>query len=152
MNPATIPTSSTEHTIEFIRKNRINPSLFMLLMEHPIIPIRHRFKIQRGPEKGKVPQWGEQRMTYSKDPNDENWLIKHFIHSDEGVGQIREEIENLGLAKNTVLWFISDNGGTAGNKTTSRSPGPVNHRCMKRAPCTRNCLGTWSSYSRRCSG
>ena len=111
----------TEHTIQFIRKNRDQPFFIYAAHGTPHNPYQARgSKIQRGPEKGKVPQLGEQGMTYSKDPNDENWLIKHFILPlDEGVGQIRKEIENLGLAKNTVLWFISDNGGTAGNKTTS---------------------------------
>ena len=104
----------TEHTIKFIRKNRDQPFFIYAAHGTPHNPNQARgSKIQRGPEKGKVPQWGEQGMTYSKDPNDENWLIKHFILPlDEGVGQIREEIENLGLANDTILWFISDNGGT----------------------------------------
>lgn len=38
---------------------------------------------------------------------------------DEGVGRIRRELNELGLAENTILWFISDNGGTKGNYSTS---------------------------------
>ena len=47
-------------------------------------------------------------------------MIRHFILPlDESVGQIRKKLEELGIADNTIVWFISDNGGTKGNFTTS---------------------------------
>ena len=41
MNPATTPISSPSTPSSSSEKTEINPSLFMLLMEHRIIPIRH---------------------------------------------------------------------------------------------------------------
>ena len=111
----------TEHTIKFIRQNKDNPFFIYAAHGAPHSPHQARgSKIVRGPDKGKIPQWGKGNGTYSNNPKDENWLIKHFILPvDEGLGRIRKEIEVLGLAENTIIWFISDNGGTAGNKTTS---------------------------------
>lgn len=111
----------TEHTIEFIKRHKDKP--FFIYASHgaPHSPHQARgSQITRGPDKGSVPTWGEQNVTYSKDPKDENWLIKHFVLPvDEGVGRIRKEIENHGLAEDTIIWFVSDNGGTAGNQTRS---------------------------------
>ena len=111
----------TEHTIEFIRRNKDRP--FFIYVSHgaPHSPHQARgSKILRGPDRGSVPAWGDQGAAYSKDPKDENWLIKHFVLPvDEGVGRIRREIENQGLAGDTAIWFISDNGGTGANWTTS---------------------------------
>ena len=46
--------------------------------------------------------------------------MKHFmLPVDEGVGRIRETIEELGLAEETLIWFVSDNGGTWTNGTMS---------------------------------
>ena len=111
----------TEHTIKFIRQNKDRPFFIYAAHGAPHSPHQARgSKIVRGHEKGKIPQWGKGNGIYSDDPKDENWLIKHFILPvDEGLGRIRKEIEVLGLAENTIIWFISDNGGTAGNKTTS---------------------------------
>jgi arylsulfatase A-like enzyme len=111
----------TEHTIGFIRRNKERPFLIFVSHAAPHDPHQARgSQIIRGPDKGSVPAWGEQGMSYSEDPEDENWLIKHFVLPlDEGVGRIREEIESQGLAEHTIIWFISDNGGTKENKTTS---------------------------------
>lgn len=111
----------TRHTIDFIRRNKDRP--FFIYASHgaPHSPHQARgSKILRGPQKGRFPAWGEKGVSYSANPKDENWLIKHFVLPvDEGVGRIRREIEELGLARNTILWFISDNGGTVKNQTTS---------------------------------
>jgi arylsulfatase A len=111
----------TDRTIDFIRKHQSRP--FFIYVSHgaPHSPHQARgSEILRGPDKGTVPPWGEQGVTYSDTPGDPDWLMKHFmLPVDEGVGRIREEIESLGLAEDTILWFISDNGGTRANGTTS---------------------------------
>ncbi|OVE75640.1 hypothetical protein BVX97_03985 [bacterium E08(2017)] len=111
----------TDHTIDFIRRHKDKP--FFIYVPHgaPHSPHQARgSKILRGPQKGTLPPWAEQGVTYSDDPNDDNWLMKQFVLPvDDGVGRIRKEVENLGLAKKTVIWFISDNGGTKRNGTTS---------------------------------
>ncbi len=111
----------TERTIDFIQKNAEKP--FFIYVSHgaPHSPHQARgSKILRGPDKGTVPPWGEQGMTYSDTPGVANWLMKHFmLPLDEGVGRIRKEVEKLGLAENTIIWFVSDNGGTQANGTIS---------------------------------
>lgn len=111
----------TERTIDFIRRHADEP--FFIYVSHgaPHSPHQARgSEILRGPDKGTVPPWGDQGVTYSDNPEDPNWLMKHFmLPLDEGVGRIREEIQKLGLAENTIIWFVSDNGGTAKNGTIS---------------------------------
>ena len=110
----------TEHTLRFIRKNQHKPFFIYAAHGTPHSPHQARGSpVQRGPQKGKIPP-GETPVKYSNNPKDDNWLIKHFILPlDEGVGRIRRELVKLGLAENTILLFISDNGGTKGNYSTS---------------------------------
>jgi arylsulfatase A-like enzyme len=110
-----------QHALNFIERHESEP--FFLYVSHgaPHDPHQARgSKIERGPDKGKTAR-GAPIETYSHTPGAEDWLIRHFILPlDEGVGQIRAKLEELGIADNTMIWFISDNGGTAGNKTTSK--------------------------------
>jgi len=112
----------TDRTIDFIQKNAGKKPFFVYVSHGaPHSPHQARgSEILRGPDKGTVPLWGEQGVTYSDTPGDPDWLMKHFmLPLDEGVGRIREEVEKLGLAENTIIWFVSDNGGTNVNGTTS---------------------------------
>jgi arylsulfatase A-like enzyme len=111
----------TEHTLSFIDRNKDRPFFIYLAHGAPHSPHQARgSKILRGPDKGNVPEWGLDEPEYTDTPGDKDWLIKHFILPvDEGVGRIRQRIEELGLADNTMIWFISDNGGTAKNWTVS---------------------------------
>ncbi|WP_158279901.1 sulfatase-like hydrolase/transferase [Coraliomargarita sinensis] len=111
----------TQHTINFIRDHSDRP--FFIYVSHgaPHSPHQARgSEILRGPDRGRVPPWGEPGMVYSETPGDPDWLMKHFILPvDEGVGEIKAEIEHLGLEENTIIWFVSDNGGTNANGTLS---------------------------------
>jgi arylsulfatase A len=111
----------TEHSLDFIKRHKDQPFFIYAAHGTPHSPHQARgSKIQRGPDKGKVPAWGKGEPSYSSKPGDKDWLIKHFmLPVDEGVGRIRKQVEDLGLANDTIIWFISDNGGTKGNKTTS---------------------------------
>jgi len=111
----------TEHTLDFIERNKERPFFVYLSHGAPHSPHQARgSEILRGPDKGKVPEWGIGEPEYTDIPGDKNWLFRHFILPvDEGVGRIRQRVEELGLAENTLIWFISDNGGTTRNWTTS---------------------------------
>lgn len=111
----------TDHTINFIRENADRPFFIYAAHGTPHSPHQARgSRIVRGPDSGTVPPWGEQGINYSVTPGDPNWLMKHFtLPVDEGVGRIRKEIEKLGLAERTIIWFISDNGGTKANGSLS---------------------------------
>ena len=109
-----------QYALDFIERNREKP--FFLYVAHGTPHSPHQARgslIQRGPNKGKRAPWSPEE-TYSKTPGAEDWLIRHFILPvDEGVGQIRAKLEELGIAGNTIFWFFSDNGGTVRNHTVS---------------------------------
>jgi len=42
---------------------------------------------------------------------------------DEQVGRLRAELENLGIARNTMLWFCSDNGPEGNSSAPGRTKG-----------------------------
>ncbi|MEN8791845.1 MAG: sulfatase-like hydrolase/transferase [Lentimonas sp.] len=109
-----------QHAVDFIERHKDGP--FFLYVAHgtPHSPHQARASvILRGPDKGKLPAWAPDE-TYSNTPGADDWLIKHFmLPVDEGVGLIRSKLEALGIAENTIVWFISDNGGTERNYTTS---------------------------------
>ena len=65
------------------------------------------------------PPWAPDQ-TYNKTPGDDDWLIRHFyLPLDESVARIRAKVEALGLSRRTIIWFISDNGGTRNNFSLS---------------------------------
>ncbi|MDQ8181559.1 sulfatase-like hydrolase/transferase [Pelagicoccus sp. SDUM812005] len=110
----------TQNAVDFIERHQDKP--FFLYVAHGTPHSPHQARgslIQRGPDKGKRPDWAPDEE-YSKTPGDEDWLIRHFmLPLDESVAQIRSKVEALGLENDTVIWFISDNGGTEKNYTTS---------------------------------
>ncbi|MDD7984855.1 sulfatase-like hydrolase/transferase [Lentisphaera marina] len=112
----------TKHSIDFIERNKEKP--FFLYVAHgtPHSPFQARgSKIQRGPDKGKVPSWAP-KMEYSNTPGDDNWLMKHFtMPVDEGVNQILDKLVELDIDKNTIVWFLSDNGAAGGNGSKSEN-------------------------------
>jgi len=76
-------------------------------------------KIERGPRKGTIHESAPEE-TYSNNPEDEDFLMRHFVLPvDQGVGMIRKKVEELGIADNTMIWFISDNGADRHNHTMS---------------------------------
>lgn len=109
----------TEHTLEFIKRHKEQPFFIYAAHGSPHGPLMGRgSKIIRGPKKGTVPEWGQGMPQSSKIVGNENWIVKQAILPvDEGVGRIRRQIEELGLSEDTIIWFISDNGGTKFNYT-----------------------------------
>lgn len=107
-----------EDALEFIRANKDRPFFIYYAHAAPHGPVQARgSKIVRGPDKDDLPPWAERGRTYSKAPSDENYLVRHvLLPVDEGVGMIRREIEKLGLAEDTIIWFTSDNGWTKNHK------------------------------------
>ena len=110
----------TKNALSFIERHKDKPFFLYLAHGAPHSPHQARgSKVQRGPDKGKVPAWAP-KETYSDTPGSDDWLMRHFILPvDEGVGQIRTKLKELNIDKNTILWFVSDNGGTKGNHTAS---------------------------------
>ena len=110
----------TEDALEFIDENKEQPFLLYIAHGSPHTPIQARGSlIIRGPDRNKLPSWAPEEE-YSDDIKAENSLIRHFILPvDEGLGRIRAKLDELNIADNTMIWFLSDNGAAKENKTAS---------------------------------
>lgn len=110
----------TDNAIDFIERRRDRPFFVYVAHGTPHSPHQARGSVvRRGPLAGRRARWSPEE-TYSETPGADDWLIRHFILPvDESIGRLRAKLEELGLADNTVFWFISDNGGTKQNHTTS---------------------------------
>ncbi len=92
---------------EFIRKHGAGEKPFCLYIAHEAIhnPVQvPGDPIRRSEEKGWV-RW--------KAPNEEARIEKYkgmTMPIDEGIGQVRKALEDLGIEKETFVFFFSDNG------------------------------------------
>ncbi|MDI6827041.1 MAG: arylsulfatase [Armatimonadota bacterium] len=78
-----------------------------------------------------------------KDITDKDaWDLKMAVYAgmiecmDRGIGRIIDKIKNLGKLEDTLIIFLSDNGGCAEhiNRKPDIPPGPVNSYCTVDAP------------------
>lgn len=46
------------------------------------------------------------------DPNGRRCYLSHLLALDDGISQVLDALEERGLRENTVVFFVSDNGGT----------------------------------------
>jgi arylsulfatase A-like enzyme len=62
------------------------------------------------------------RAMYSQYSEGEQHYYGCITALDEQVGRLRKELQNLGIAQNTMIWFTSDNGpeGMTGDQGTNR--------------------------------
>jgi arylsulfatase A-like enzyme len=62
------------------------------------------------------------RAMYSKYDEGQQHFFGCITALDEQVGRLRQELRNLGIANDTMLWFASDNGpeGLTGDQGTNR--------------------------------
>jgi arylsulfatase A-like enzyme len=109
---------STGDALDFIERYKDEPFFLYLAYGAPHSPMQGRgSKITRGPGAGTVPEYAKQYPNL--DGEGGYVLAGDMIKAvDDGVGLIREKLEALGLGENTVIWFISDNGGSPRNKTS----------------------------------
>jgi arylsulfatase A-like enzyme len=93
------------HGVRFIEKNKDKPFCLYLAHEAPHFPYQGRNDpADRGPGKGK-PGHGSRE--------DRKGAYKEMIEAmDEGVGRIVKKVRELGLEKDTFIFFCSDNGAT----------------------------------------
>ncbi len=97
-----------KYALQFIEENRDKP--FCLYVAHEAIhdPIQ-------GP--GDPPERGPARRENPTPPDVAYQRMTQAM--DEGVGQIRRKVVDLGLDKNTLIFFFSDNGGNGRARTNS---------------------------------
>ncbi len=102
----------TDEAVNFIRDHRAEP--FFLYLPHFAVhtPIQAKKKLIARHEK---------RLRELKKTEHTNAAYSAMIESlDESIGRIRETINELGIAQNTIVIFTSDNGGRV--PTTSNAP------------------------------
>ena len=99
-----------KYALEFIEENKDQPFCLYIAHESPHAPIQGpNDPVQRGPGL-------ETRET----PLEEA-MKQMMLEMDKGVAQVREKVLELGLDKNTLILFFSDNGDAPNTATGSPS-------------------------------
>lgn len=98
----------TDEAISFIDKNKANPFFLYLPYNAPHAPLQ-------------VPKKYFEQFAYIKDPVKRIYaaMIKNL---DDQVGRLMKHVDDSGLSENTLIIFLSDNGGAVYNGTTDNAP------------------------------
>lgn len=97
-----------EESINFIEKNKHQPFFLYVPFSAPHTPLQ-------------VPKSYYQQFSHIKDPIKRTYNAMIAV-LDEAVGQILEKIEQSGIEENTLIFFLSDNGGAVYTHTTNNAP------------------------------
>jgi len=100
--------------VEFIERHKDGP--FFLYLSHYAVHTRLSGKDELVAKYEKKRGAGKGNRARRNNPH----LAAQLESIDEGVGMIMDKLEELGLAKNTVLIFTGDNGGE--DNVTSNAP------------------------------
>lgn len=101
----------TRNAVDFIKRNKSNP--FFLYVAHEAVHLPFQTPDDTPEKRKPVPK--DQRWN----PDFIRPKYKIMLEEmDKGIGEILDTIENTGLAKNTLVFFFSDNGaiGAGSNK------------------------------------
>lgn len=98
----------TDEAISFVDKNARNPFFLYLPYNAPHAPLQ-------------VPKKYYAQFAHIKDPVKRIYaaMIKNL---DDQVGRLMHHLDSLGMAENTIIVFLSDNGGAVYNGTTDNAP------------------------------
>jgi arylsulfatase A-like enzyme len=97
------------HAVEFIRKHKDEP--FCLYVAHEAI-----HNPNQGPND--PPLRGPNKNPKAKTSSTDEAVRAMTLAMDEGVGEIVAVLKELGIEQETLVMFLSDNGGTGQNKST----------------------------------
>lgn len=104
----------TDAGIAFLAKNKANPFFLFMSYNAP------HLDLEAPPETvAKFPVESMTKVPGVK-PADRSVYGAMVYELDQGVGRLLAEVEKLGLRENTVVWFLSDNGGMA--RTSDNRP------------------------------
>lgn len=96
----------TQHSIDFIEDNKDQPFFLYVPHEAPHVPFQGR--------NDPAYRFSNNEFTYYGPVEDRHRAYADMMTAmDEGVGRIVEKLEEEGLQENTLVLFISDNGGLA---------------------------------------
>lgn len=105
----------TRKAVEIIRKNHESPFYLNLSFYTPHWPLQAPENLVEKYEQ-KEPEGGHHNATYAA-------MIESM---DTNVGKIMDALEELGIADNTVVIFMSDNGGIGGYEYIENRPASDN--------------------------
>lgn len=97
----------TKYSIRFIEKNKNEPFFLYIAHEAPHVPFQGR--------EDPGYRYTDQDFSYFGPVEDRNRAYREMIEiMDEGIGEIIQTVQDLGLSENALVLFISDNGGLQG--------------------------------------
>jgi arylsulfatase A-like enzyme len=92
--------------LEFVEKNAKSP--FFLYLAFTIPHANNEYKLSKAEHGMEVPDYG---MYESKEwPNAQKGLAAMISYLDKDIGRLRAKLAELGIDKNTIIIFSSDNG------------------------------------------
>lgn len=94
-----------DRAVDFIRENKDFNFMMYVAFNAPHVPFQ-------------APQQYYDRFPNEKDSNRRVYLAM-IAALDDAVGDIMNEVEKLGIAENTIIYFLSDNGGASYTKATN---------------------------------
>ena len=96
----------TEHSIDFIEENQEQPFFLYIPHEAPHVPFQGR--------SDPAYRFSYNEFTYYGPVEDRQRAYADMMTAlDESVGRIVDKVEEIGIKENTLVLFISDNGGLA---------------------------------------
>jgi len=98
---------TVDAALEFIRKHAKSPKPFLAVVW---------FGSPHGPHKAAE----EDAALYADQPAKERGWLGEITGMDRAFGKLRAELRTLGIHKNTLLWYTSDNGGLKPASTGGR--------------------------------
>ncbi|MFY0651073.1 MAG: sulfatase-like hydrolase/transferase [Cyclobacteriaceae bacterium] len=97
----------TEHSIDFIKENKDSPFFLYVPHEAPHVPFQGR--------KDPGDRYPGADFEYWGSVQDKERAYKEMVEvMDEGIGKTLKCLEEQGLSENTLIFFLSDNGGLRG--------------------------------------
>jgi len=98
----------TRESINFIQEHRSRPFFLLASYNAPHTPLQ-------------APDHYVEMFSHEPDPVKRVYyaMIKQM---DDAIGRLLDKLQNLGLADNTLVIFLSDNGGAAYTLTTDNAP------------------------------
>ena len=98
----------TDEAIAFINQNKEEPFFLYLPYNAPHAPLQ-------------APNSYYEKFDYIKDPVKRIYAAM-ISNLDDNIGRLTQVLDSLHLSDNTIIFFLSDNGGATYNGTTDNAP------------------------------
>ncbi|MGC4232590.1 MAG: sulfatase [Niabella sp.] len=97
-----------DEAVNYIEKNREQPFFVYIAFNAPHTPVQ-------------APRYYYDQLEHIGDPRKRAYYAM-ILSLDAAVGKITGKVENLGLADNTLIFFVGDNGGASYTDLTDNAP------------------------------